>query len=177
MFCPKCGKQNPDDGKFCRGCGTDLGNVSSALTGSLPRSHQLVDRKGRRVSWESAIGKLFGGVAFFAVAIALAFSNTGRGWWFWLLIPAFFSLGAGVAQWIQIRKAEQGMTAGVIQANSPSTLPNATNAALPPPQTDFVPVAESRYKTGDLVPPSVTEDTTRHLNQDSEGETMTLPKI
>ncbi len=24
MFCPKCGKINPDDGKICTGCGTVL---------------------------------------------------------------------------------------------------------------------------------------------------------
>ncbi|MGI8670151.1 MAG: zinc-ribbon domain-containing protein, partial [Aridibacter sp.] len=23
MFCPKCGTQNPENGKFCRKCGTD----------------------------------------------------------------------------------------------------------------------------------------------------------
>ena len=31
MFCPKCGSQNSDDTKFCRGCGADLGNVFPAL--------------------------------------------------------------------------------------------------------------------------------------------------
>ncbi|MFN2501427.1 MAG: zinc-ribbon domain-containing protein, partial [Pyrinomonadaceae bacterium] len=30
MFCPKCGSQNPETGKFCRSCGTDVGGVSSA---------------------------------------------------------------------------------------------------------------------------------------------------
>ena len=49
------------------------------------------------------------------------------------------------------------------------------NAALPPKQTAFV-YPESRFKTGDLVPPSVTDTTTRHLEVNSEGETMTLPK-
>ena len=58
----------------------------------------------------------------------------------------------------------------------PATLPQQQNSALPPPQAEFVPAPESRYKTGDLVPPSVTEATTRHLDLDSEGQTMTLPK-
>jgi hypothetical protein len=49
-------------------------------------------------------------------------------------------------------------------------------ASLTPAQSDFISPAESRYKTGDLVPPSVTEGTTRHLDIDSEGKTMTLPK-
>ena len=34
----------------------------------------------------------------------------------------------------------------------------------------------SVYNTGDLVPPSVTDNTTRHLEIDKDGETMTLRK-
>src|SRR5262249_5544673 len=108
MFCPKCGTQNPDTGKFCRSCGTDLGNVSDALTGNLAPRQTMVDHKGRPVTWERAISKLFGGLAFLAVAIVLAVTGAGRGWWFWMLIPAFFSLGAGIAQYVQLRKAEKG---------------------------------------------------------------------
>jgi hypothetical protein len=177
MFCPKCGKQNPEDGKFCRGCGTDLGNVSNALTGQLPQARQLVDHKGRPVSWDKAIVKIFTGIAFLCVAVALSFS-IGRGWWFWMLIPAFTSLGAGIAQYVQLRKAERGSFTGMSQVSTSSAeLSHPTNVALPPQQTQFVAVPDSRYKTGDLVPPSVTEDTTRHLKSDSEGETMTLPKL
>jgi hypothetical protein len=46
---------------------------------------------------------------------------------------------------------------------------------LPPTQTTYV-EPESRFKTGDLVPPSVTDNTTRQLEMDSEGQTMALPK-
>ncbi|HEX3100651.1 MAG TPA: hypothetical protein VHQ01_02605 [Pyrinomonadaceae bacterium] len=170
MFCPKCGGQNPETGKFCRSCGTDLGNVSQALTGALPPPRQILDHKGRPVSWDRAIPKLFTGIAFLAVTCALAFSGTGRGWWYWMLIPAFTSLGAGLAQLIQLRKAEKG---GMMY--SPTVLPPAQNTALPPPQTQWV-APDSKYKTGDLVPPSVTDNTTRHLEIDSEGQTMNLPK-
>ncbi len=171
MFCPKCGGQNPEEGKFCRTCGTDLGNVSQALTGSLPPPRQIVDHKGRPISWDRAIVKIFSGLAFLAVAIALAFS-IGRGWWFWLLIPAFTSIGAGVAQYIQLKKAEKG---GVVFAPQVNVIPPGQNTALPPQQTEWV-APESQYKTGDLVPPSVTDNTTKHLEINSEGDTMTLPK-
>ena len=173
MFCPKCGGQNPEEGKFCRSCGTDLGNVSQALTGAPP-ARQMLDRKGRPVNWERAITKIFTGLAFVAVACALAFTGAGRGWWFWLLIPAFGSLGSGIAQYVQLKKVEKGQV-GFSGTLRPEVLQPAPNTALPPQQTDFV-SPDSRYKTGDLVPPSVTEGTTRHLDLDSEGQTMTLPK-
>jgi len=173
MFCPKCGGQNPETGKYCRTCGTDLGNVSSALQGRPP-SQQLLSRKGKPIHWEGAITKFFTGLAFLIVSIVLAFTGMGRGWWFWLLIPAFGSLGSGIAQYVQLRKTEKANLAfqGVQQQNAFAPV---QNTALPPQQTEWV-APESRYKTGDLVPPSVTDNTTRHLELDSEGKTMTLPK-
>ena len=252
MFCPKCGTQNPDNGKFCRACGTDLKNVSAALSGKLeeqndlkllpdfwmmtPRQRReqlhLRDKKGKPVHWEGAITKLFTGIAFLAVTIALSFSQMGRGWWFWMLIPAFSCLGAGVAQIIQLRKAEKGNFLAAPDEAENNFLPNRSNHALPPPnQTDYIrienlvnsgskreaikihrevfgsslkeakkaierierektvnppppnppsdyiaPPRGSIYDTGELnTPPSVTEDTTRHLEINAEGETMTLP--
>ena len=175
MFCPKCGTQNPETGKFCRSCGTDLGNVSQALSGRpINQPAPLFDRKGKPINYERAIVKLFTGIAFIAVAIALALTGNGRGWWFWMLIPAFTSLGAGVAQYVQLRKAEKGLPVySPIIPNS--QLGAMSQSALPPNQTTYV-EPESRFKTGDLVPPSVTDNTTRQLEMDSEGQTMALPK-
>jgi hypothetical protein len=174
MFCPKCGIQNPDSGKFCRSCGTDLGNVSDALTGKLKIEKGCRNSKGRPISLESAITKFFMGIAFVIVAVALAVTGKGGGWWFYMMIPAMLFIGSGIAQFIQVRNFEKGRAQ--FSAESGNVLSaSAPNAALPPQQTNFV-SAESRYKTGDLVPPSVTDSTTRHLEMNSEGETMTLPK-
>src|SRR3954453_6607195 len=136
MFCPKCGTQNPETGKFCRSCGTDLGNVSQALSGKLPTTATPLDRKGRPISYERAIAKLFTGLAFIAVAIALGFTGNGRGWWFWLLLPAFTSLGAGVAQYVQLRKLEKGLPVYSPTGFSPS-LHGSQQSALPPNQTSY----------------------------------------
>ena len=175
MFCPKCGTQNPETGKFCRSCGTDLGNVGAALTGKLPQGQQLFDRKGRPISWDRAIIKLFTGIAFLVISVALAAS--GKHWWYWMLIPGFVTLGTGIAQFIMLKKSEQG-GAGFAPMSQPQINAQPPAPSLPPTQTPYVsPAAESRYKTGELVPPSVTENTTRHLEADSEGETMTLPKL
>ena len=189
MFCPKCGMQNPETGKFCRSCGTDLSPVSDALSGKTSNKMRsfgtiepiqpikIKNHKDKPISWESAITKLFMGLAFIAVSIVLAVTGIGKGWWFWLLIPAFGMIGSGIAQYIQLKKFEQ------FQLNSSLNSPPAQNAissppqnsALPPIQTEYV-APETRYKTGDLVPPSVTDGTTRHLEINNEAKTMTLPK-
>lgn len=174
MFCPKCGAQNPESGKFCRSCGTDLGNVSDVLSGRLQIEKGCRNRRGRPITLESAITKFFMGLAFMIVAVALMVTGKGGGWWFYMFIPALMFVGSGIAQYIQVRQAEKGRMQ--FSAESDKVLSTSTpNAALPPQQTTFAPV-ESRYKTGDLVPPSVTDSTTRHLEVNSEGETMTLPK-
>ncbi len=176
MFCPKCGQQNPENGKFCRSCGTDLGNVSGALE-SRPQASRLVDKKGKPISWEGAITKFATGFAFLIISIVLATTGMagGRSWWFWMLIPAFGSIGSGVAQYIQIRKKEKGLP--VYNPQEEAKLTNSVpNNTLPPAQTQWA-SPESKYKTGDLVPASVTDNTTRHLEMDSEGKTMTLPKL
>jgi len=175
MFCPKCGIQNPESGKFCRSCGTDLGNVSDVLSGKLQidRTGCGTNRRGRPITLETALTKLFMGIAFVLVSVALAFSGKGGGWWFYMLIPALMFIGSGIAQFIQVRSAQRnGGFASMNQNSLPGTIPNA---ALPPTRTNFV-SPESRYETGDLVPPSVTDSTTRHLEVNAEGETMTLPK-
>jgi hypothetical protein len=175
MFCPKCGIQNPETGKFCRSCGTDLGNVSDALSGKLPASRTLIDRKGKPISLESAITKFFMGIAFLAISIVLGVSGRGNGWWFWLLIPSLLFIGSGIAHYLQLKSAGQS-GARFAPAEQDAIAPPPSNAALPPSQTNYV-SPESRYKTGDLVPPSVTDTTTKHLELNSEGETMTLPKL
>lgn len=178
MFCPKCGQQNPETGKFCRSCGTDLGNVSNALSGTLPRQTALVDRKGKPVSLEGAVTKFFTGLAFIIIACILGYTGAagGHAWWYWMLIPGFGSLGSGVAQYLQIRRVERGLPVHTVtESDRQPAFQPTSSATLPPQQTQFG-SPESRYKTGDLVPPSVTDNTTRHLEMDTEGKTMTLPK-
>ena len=178
MFCPKCGTQNPETGRFCRTCGADLGNVSEALSGNLQRKQNLVDKKGKPVNYESAIVKIFTGLAFLIVAAVLGITGIagGKFYWFWMLIPAFGSLGSGIAQYVQQKKTEQQQRVSFTPPDSLNVISSApSNTALPPTNTEYV-APDSRYQTGELVPPSVVEGTTRHLEINSEGETMTLPQ-
>ncbi|CAN5254324.1 hypothetical protein BH20ACI2_BH20ACI2_02860 [soil metagenome] len=174
MFCPKCGGSNPDNGLFCRSCGTDLSHVTGALP-SRSSQQQLVGASGNPINLESAMTRIFTGIAFLIIAIVLGVTDMagGRFWWFWMLIPAFGSLGAGTARYMQIRKHEAAQL-GASSASVNSIGDNSLNAL--PPQNIEVVSPESRYRTGDLVPPSVTDNTTRHLEIDKEGQTMTLPK-
>jgi hypothetical protein len=168
MYCPKCGTENPDNGKFCRSCGIDLGNVSAAVSGNLvPQtvSPELLSRKGRPISWESAITSTLMGVAFLGVAMALAFSQTGNGWWFWMLIPASTMLGKGLSKVIQLKRYEQENSARMLNMLQNQLPNNQQNINLPPVQQEFIKPASSIYDTGNLVerPPSVTEGTTKLL--------------
>ena len=141
----------------------------------------LIDRRGRPVNWDSAITKIFTGIAFLVVSIVLGITGIagGKVWWFWMLIPAFGALGSGVAQIFQLKRSEKQNVNFMPQDTQNSLSSAPPNNALPPTQTDYVaPPKASVYDTGELAERagSVTEATTRHLEMDSEGETMTLPK-
>jgi hypothetical protein len=91
---------------------------------------------------------MFIGIGFFLVSIAIGlFAPGGRGWWFWLLIPAFASIGKGLSDLVT---AKLNPTPGAARVAMPPT-PRAVE--MPPRTTG--PVEQ---------PPSVTEQTTRHLD-------------
>jgi hypothetical protein len=150
MFCPKCATQNLDGASFCRSCGANISLVPQALTGQLAHTNEekslvpeeVCERTGRRreLTLEAAFKKMFIGVAFLIISIALS-RSIGAGWWFWMLIPAFGLMGTGVAQFSRLREVQ----------NRP------LSSSLQPP-----PVRSTEH----LMPPvpSVTEGTTRHLS-------------
>ena len=190
MFCPKCGTQNPETGKFCRSCGVDLGNVSAALSGNLPATftdpavaevhHQARRRNDPNEVYADAVKSIISGVGFLIVSMALLFTGVagGRVWWWAMLFPAFTFLAKGISEYMKYGKMESSR---LNQASAPYPAElNQTrvNASLPPTQTDYVSPADTKYKTGDLVPPSVTDSTTKllELDVDPEGQTRALPK-
>jgi hypothetical protein len=160
MYCPNCGSQNAEGTKFCRTCGANLSLVPQALTGKLPEDLDS-RRKRRRHRGDSppnlghGITKTFMGLGFILVALAILATPGGRGWWWAMLFPAFSLIGKGVAEIVGAKTALKQM-----QGNQPPTV------NMPPRrQTGELPPEPPSYK---LPPPSVTENTTRHLDPEKD---------
>lgn len=163
MFCPKCATQNIDGASFCRSCGANISLVPQALSGQPVASvgdsrgaRRSRRRYGREATIERALKNVFVGIAFLFVALALGWSGEGRFWWYWLLIPAFSSLGKGIAEYVRLREAQK----------KPLPLPDYVQPSVAPPRNVGSLPARN---TGELVapPPSVTEGTTRHLGAEA----------
>ncbi|HET9531731.1 MAG TPA: zinc-ribbon domain-containing protein [Blastocatellia bacterium] len=156
MYCPKCGTQNNEGTRFCRSCGANLSLVPQALTGSLPSEPS---RRRQRHSPQAAISltegitKAFIGVGFMIAALLLWLT---RQWWgIFLLIPGFFMFGRGIAE--------------IVGSKQMQAIPHAGTESLDPPSR----TNEIRpHNTAPVIPPpSVTETTTRHLdNSDTTGK-------
>ena len=170
MYCPKCGTQNVEDASFCRGCGANVSLVPQALTGHLPEA-VIVDGEGGKTKHRRddppnltyALVKTLVGIAFIIVALAVknSFQIAGQIWWFWMLIPAAGSLGAGIAEFVRLnQQPKPAQLAG--SAYMPPAIANATSRAassseLPP----------RRSSVSDIyTPASVTENTTKLLDKD-----------
>jgi hypothetical protein len=177
MYCPKCGAHNIEDAKFCRGCGADIGLVPQAMTGELAVKRavgydaegQPYDETGRRVRrhkepprLDKAITNIFMGLAFLLVAFSvMKFAPGGRMWWFWMLIPAFTMLGGGVAEYVRVKQSKgENVKLPGLESRQAMPPPPARVSALPPRDTSKL-----------VPPPSVTENTTRHLDQSPEAPT------
>ncbi len=124
-----------------------------------------------------AIKAIIMGTGFAIVSIVLFTTGVanGRTWWWAMLFPAFTFLAKGISDMLKSRKMEQAMlrqNGGYMTAELNSS---RTQMDLPPASTNFV-SPRRHYETGDLVPPSVTDNTTRQLEVNTEGETMTLPR-
>lgn len=169
MFCPKCATQNLEGASFCRSCGANISLVSNALQGQMPQAADEPVEESRRnrkhrkePRLEHAFKNVFMGLAFLFVALGLSYS--GKGWWIWMLIPAFSMMGTGVAQYIRLREYEKRMLA-------PGNFAQPT--IQPPMRTPSFPVRS----TGELLapPPSVTEGTTRHLGVEAPTRHFDAP--
>jgi len=169
MFCPKCGTQNADATKFCRGCGSDISNTSAALAikaqGELSLAEKQVELFGGGMRGVMVgAGFLLTAAAAFAISVKLSVLVI------FLLAFASFFLGTGISRLIQAKALKRLRPAS--EDSEQAAL------GLAPGQTDYLEPPRSIYQTDDLTArsPSVTENTTRHLELGDDGETVSLSK-
>lgn len=169
MFCPRCGQQQvSDEVRFCSRCGLSLASVpalvagfeSRAAAGGAARGARSKKRKqmrrGAKLMFVSAV--LF--PIFFALAIAV--DEPGP-----LLIPltVFFAGLAWMLYFVIFGEEEAGESV----EKAREVLPEGRGAPSLPPAT-FVPASGFGARpahTADMAqPPSVTEQTTRLLDEE-----------
>ena len=156
MFCPKCGSQNANETKFCRGCGADLSTALAIVEG---RSADDLALAVKHIDlFSSGLRGLMVGLGFLIVAgVAFGISTRLAVLGIFALAFAFFFAGTGVARLIQAKALKNLREPKRVQP-TPS-LPAGEPAYATPPR--------SIYETEDLAatPLSITENTTTHLDK------------
>ncbi len=153
--------------------------MSGNLPAGLSDSFSCDGRKSKDPSelYAGGIRNIVFGVGFAVISLALAISGVagGRSWWWAMLFPAVSFLAKGISDCVRYSKiAPQAQR--IAEPYVPQLSQPYTNLGLPPTRTDYVARTDVRYETGDLVPPSVTDSTTRHLEMNPECATMASPK-
>ena len=164
MFCPNCAAQIEETQKYCRSCGTDVTLVSQALKGQLPdrprHSGHLRERRhgGKKPpSIEDAVQTFFSGLGFAFVSLcAREFAPAGKIWWFWLLIPAFSCMGAGIGQYLKLRDQRQQQ-----QGSQLDSMPGQPTFTSP---TSRMTETSAQTTSDPPAPSSITEHTTKNLD-------------
>lgn len=157
MFCARCGNRNDEATTFCRMCGTELERASPVpFKRNLPAEAKPKDPDELTAN---GIGGVIIGDGFFMVAVILSASqgSVGSLLWLFLLIPAFYFFGRGLADVLharQIRRRQKGQ----------GELDTAPKIAELPPQRVSVGDIFQKTISGELsAATSVAERTTRDL--------------
>jgi len=177
MYCPQCATPNPNGARFCRSCGMELEAVALVLQG---RSTQAIESRGKESEFETvreslekhskAVKGISTGVSLLIVSIligvAMAFFVPPQIPWMlawavlvgWMAMWGGIEVGNGIAGLVEAKSRLRLLgLAGKQSANDVRTQ-RLSSADEPPLVTDRS--AASRPS----LPSSVTEGTTRHLD-------------
>lgn len=195
VFCPNCGLQSPRHTRFCRKCGTNLEAVSQVLTGGLAPAPSSDLAREMEIAYakefSSALYNLLGSVAFFVAMLAI-FRNAF--WVYFLLFwvannvrdlvqayllkqqikdPAAFKAALETFK-EEKHKKKRKRNRRRRQAELPEVPPVVT---LPPPARTTGELKEPETPAFDPAnpPPSVTEGTTRLLDDEASDEHRYVP--
>ena len=153
MYCPKCGLQNADETKFCRGCGENLKVISQAMTSRLPafvvrKMDSYLEHKNRQLR-TSVIGTpIIGGLfIFLGLYDVIGKGASWAGEWFYLAFGCFMLLLGLWDHMVYKRSLSLDVRVGKMRAT------DTTERLLP-------------HDPAQLAgpPASITESTTRHLD-------------
>ena len=161
MYCPKCGLQNPAETKFCRGCGSDLSSLPTALAG---RSRDEIALAEKQIGlFSSGVRGLITGLGFLIVAgVALGVSTRLAVLCVFAAVFGFYFLGTGISRLVHSR--------GLKRLLEPE--PDRSKPELTAGQDEYIKPPRSIYETDNLAktPISVTEHTTTHLKMDPDTD-------
>lgn len=165
MFCPECGNQNGNGVSFCRRCGAELANSSLAAA----RQNLRPERSAKRSLTEATsadpdelvgngIGSVIVGDGFFIVAVVLSATDSAASslLWLFLLIPAFYCFGRGMADVLHAREIRRRQKEGELSGG-----PQVT--ALPPARESVVDIIKKSISGELAAAQGVAERTTRDL--------------
>lgn len=150
MYCQQCGAEMGES-RFCRRCGAPSGTGAFSMQPAASAAVAPPD-------YERGFKKFFMGMAFLIIAIFPIFTN-GKFWW-WMLFPAVPLLAAGLGEFMRGRHMRAITPAAPVASLSaePGQIRPSAQSALPEQRT---------RNTAELVPPpSVTEGTTRILDEE-----------
>ena len=182
MYCPRCAAENSEEVKFCRSCGTSLEIISLALSGKLTQIEDPERNKAQApATWQEKHAKanrdLTTGAILMAVPLMLLFLPmlfVGNSFP-WLVIWSV--IFGWMAVWGTV-EVTNGI-GGLIESRAIRSLtgqPDPARArAITAPETGLLPPAAPNKITSPdlaesrLIPPSVTESTTRDLERDDRN--------
>ena len=180
MYCPQCATPNADDAKFCRSCGQELEPLALALGGKSAKPAKA-DKKKREIKtaeeWlekhSEGVRNITTGVSLLLVSVligvALALFAPAEVPWILIWIVFFgwmacwggIALGEGVGDVLVSKSRLRLLEAGKWPAVDPT--PRQLSRAAEPATT-----AQTPASFGSSPPLSVTEGTTRHLDDSVE---------